>query len=435
MKTAFIFTYYWPPSGGAGVQRWVKFAKYFPLSGIKPVIITVDAEKASYPIRDASLLKDIAPDIEVYRTHTFEPLSLYKTFTKSGEIPYGGFANEGKPGLLKKISRFIRGNFFIPDARIGWNRYAYQQALQVLKTQKPSVIITTSPPHSTQLLGLRLKEKFSFPWIADLRDPWTEIYYYDKMLHTSFAREKDLKLERKVLENADAIIVVSRAIRDAFLKKSPWIEASKFHIIPNGFDEDDFKEELKMPAEDFVITYTGTITSDYRLQSFIRAMQKMIFTYGKKIKFRFVGSLPKEVHQELMTHLGDAYETISHVSHAQAIAYMRSASALLLVIPDTADNKGILTGKLFEYLASRRPIIGIGPLDGEAAEIVDTCSSGHFFGYEDEKGLFLEIENLYLNALQGKAWDEEDNKNYLRFSRQKQTEELALLVERLSEKI
>jgi glycosyltransferase involved in cell wall biosynthesis len=432
MKKVLIFTYYWPPSGGAGVQRWVKFSKYLLRSGIKPLIITVDEKKASYPLRDHTLLDEIPADIVVYRTKTFEPFNLYKAFTKSKEIPFGGFANESEPGMLKKISRFIRGNFFIPDARIGWNTFAFKQALQVMNDEKPSIVITTSPPHSTQLIGLRIKEKYGIPWIADLRDPWTEIYYYDKMMHTKYAREKDLLFERVVLEKADAIIVVSRHIRDAFLRKSPLLNAAKFHIIPNGFDTDDFKEETEMNPEMFVITYTGTITADYRLQGFLGAVKNLIQKYGKKILFRFVGSLPSDVKESFLAEIPQNFENIQHVSHSKAISYMKKASVLLLAIPDTDDNKGILTGKLFEYLASRRPVIGIGPGDGEASEILEYCGAGQFFDYDDKEGIFEELERMYSKYIDNQQFEINASHNYLEFSRQNQALKLSQIIDSLS---
>lgn len=435
MSSALIFTYYWPPSGGAGVQRWVKFAKYLPQYGLKPLIVTVDPQQASYPLKDQSLLEELPAGISVFRTPTFEPFNIYKAVTKSTQIPFGGFANEGEPGILKKISRFIRGNFFIPDARRGWNSFAIKQAEKMMKEERPSIIITTSPPHSTQLIGLRMKEKYGLPWIADLRDPWTEIYYYDKMLPTKYARLKDLKYERLVLEKADAIIVVSRQIRDAFLKKSKIIDASKFHIIPNGFDEDDFREDVKSISNKFVITYTGTITADYKLQSFLAALKQMILKYGNTIKFRFVGSLPDEVRKNFEEEIPDNFENISHVNHAEAIRYMKSSSALLLAIPDTPDNKGILTGKLFEYLASLKPIIGIGPIDGEAAEIVQYCQAGSFYAYEDQNGIFAELERIYLKCFNQIHSMHLDSLNYLEFSRQKQTQKLSQIIDYLIVKL
>ena len=188
MKKVLVITYYWPPSGGAGVQRWVKFIKYFKDQNINPFIISVDPDFASYPLIDNSLKNDIPDNTNVYLTKTNEPYSLYKKINNN-QTPYAGFANEGRPNFFQKIARFIRGNFFIPDSRKGWNNFAYKKAVEILEKENIDTVITTSPPHSTQLIGLKLKETQNIKWIADLRDPWTDIYYYKSMLHTKWAKQ------------------------------------------------------------------------------------------------------------------------------------------------------------------------------------------------------------------------------------------------------
>ena len=219
MKKILIITYYWPPSGGAGVQRWVKFIKYFNKYNIKPYVITVDPNSASYPLVDNTLSNDIPKNTPVYLTKTFEPYNYYKKINKK-EIPYAGFANEGNPNLIQKTARFIRGNFFIPDARKGWNKFAYAKALEVIEKENIDSVITTSPPHSTQLIGLKLKKELNIKWIADLRDPWTDIYYYESMLHTKWAKLKDEAYEKEVIEKADQLIVVSDSIKQLLASKS-----------------------------------------------------------------------------------------------------------------------------------------------------------------------------------------------------------------------
>ena len=177
MKKVLIISYYFPPSGGSGVQRWLKFVKYLPEFGYEPIVLTVDPTVASYPQIDATLLQDIPSLVRVERTTTREMLSLYKRVSPTKEIPYGGFANENTQGLFSTISRFIRGNFFLPDPRRGWNKFAYKKACELIEQEQIDTVITTSPPHSTQLIGLKLKKRFpSIQWIADLRDPWRDIF-------------------------------------------------------------------------------------------------------------------------------------------------------------------------------------------------------------------------------------------------------------------
>ncbi|MDQ3291715.1 MAG: hypothetical protein M3Q05_10540, partial [Bacteroidota bacterium] len=205
-----FFAYYWPPSGGAGVQRCLKFVKHLPEFQLTPTVITVDEKKGAYPVLDNSLGADVPASVKVIRTNTSEPFEYYKKLTGKKEIPYGGFANQNNQSLVQKIFNFIRGNLFIPDARVGWNRYAIAAGKKLLQSQPFEAIVTTSPPHSSQLIGLKLKKEFPhIKWIADMRDPWTDIYYYKELNHTTLARQLDASYEKAVIEGADAILVTS----------------------------------------------------------------------------------------------------------------------------------------------------------------------------------------------------------------------------------
>jgi hypothetical protein len=185
-----VITYYWPPAGGAGVQRWLKMCKYLPENGVMPTVITVDEKKATYPQRDETLFKEIHPEIEVIRTDSFEPLGWYARLLGKEKVPYGGFANVSNKGMLSKISRYIRGNFFIPDARLGWKKYALQAAKLAIEKNDISLVITTGPPHSAHLVGLALKQELGIKWIADFQDPWTDIYYNDLLHRTERSKQK-----------------------------------------------------------------------------------------------------------------------------------------------------------------------------------------------------------------------------------------------------
>jgi glycosyltransferase involved in cell wall biosynthesis len=370
MRKVLIVTYYWPPSGGAGVQRWLKFTKYLPELGYEPYIVTVDPDHASYPVRDNSLMKDIHPAVKVFHTRSREPFAFYKLFSRKKQIPFAGFANEGKERFSQKIFRFIRGNFFIPDARKGWNKFALQKCEELINKEKIELIVTSSPPHSSQLIGLELKKKYPhMRWVADLRDPWTDIYYYDKLLHTPIAKAIDSSYERKVIENCDAAIVVSEFIRDQFSQKTTKPVKEKIAVIPNGYDQKDF-DDVVAKVSPFLITYTGTLSTDYPVEDFIEAVKKLNDT---QIRIRFVGSVPQVVKNKFE---GLPVEFIAHVDHQKAIAFMKESNALLLMIPSAKDNKGILTGKLFEYIASGTPILCIGPTDGDAVRIIEECKAG-----------------------------------------------------------
>lgn len=396
MKKVLIITYYWPPSGGAGVQRWLKFAKYLPQYGWQPVILTVDPACASYPQRDESLAAEIDPDCLVYTTKSFELYNLYKFISGKKEVPFGGFANASKEGTFQKLSKFLRGNFLLPDPRKGWNKYAYKKAVELIRHFNIDTVVTTSPPHSTQLIGLRLKQNLPIQWIADLRDPWTDIYYYHQFKHTTLARKVDLGYERKVVEKADRLLTVSEDVKRIFATKSMLAVAAKTVVIPNGYDEDDFTG-IESPAEGKkVITYTGTISEAYDVDCFLQALSALDESLKSQLLLRFVGNMPSSVIEKVRaTNL--AVEWTGYVDHAKSIEYLFRSDILLLVIPKVKNNQGILTGKFFEYLASQKPVLAIGPTDGDLAQIIRETECGQLFGYDDREGM-LHFMTQYLGS-------------------------------------
>ena len=422
LEKVLIITYYWPPGGGAGVQRWVKFSKYLKDSGYDPIVITVQPEKASYALWDASLEEDVK-DIEVVRTGTFEPFQLYKKLLGKKEIPYAGFANETQPGVMEKLSRFVRGNFFIPDARLGWNRFALRVARKLIKEYNIRNLVTTSPPHSTQLIGLKLKTEFDLNWIADLRDPWTDIYYYDLMYHTQMAASYDKKLESRVLNRADRVVVVSESIKKLFAGKLKKGDVNKIHVIPNGYDEKDFPPVHKKRNDRFTLTYTGTIADNYHIDNLLVVIFRLQL---EDFVLCFVGQV-SEKYKALIRSSGLVKQTefISHVSHPEAIKKMISSDLLLLGIPDVPDNAGILTGKLFEYLASGTPILGIGPSQGDAAKIIHSCKAGQMFDYEDADGIERFLKEKWQDWKQGIKTSRENGCR--QYSRKNLTNQMARL--------
>ncbi len=406
MKKVLIITYYWPPSGGAGVQRWLKFVKYLPLFGVHPVVLTVDPAFASYPQTDESLLNEINPEAEVYYTKSFELYQLYSRLSKKKEIPYGGFANETDPSFFQKLSRFVRGNFLLPDPRKGWNKYAYRKAVELVEKYTIDTVITTGPPHSTHLTGLKLHKKNGVPWIADLRDPWTDIYYYKQFYHTWTARMIDRQMERQVLEKASHLITVSKDLLRLFNKKTNADLSLKTAIIPNGFDEDDFGDKVYEKEEKFTITYTGTISETYDISGFINALKKTGQTFSRQIKIRFVGKVPGTISEQIRNKFPELeLELTGYVDHPKSIEYLLRSDLLLLIIPKVENNAGILTGKFFEYLASRKPVLAIGPTDGDLAGILRETKCGHIFDYSDENG----ISNFILKIFNSEIKTEPEN--------------------------
>jgi len=428
-------SYYWPPSGGPGVQRGLKFVKYFPQLGIIPAILTVDEKQASYPLLDDTLLDEIPENLEVYKTATSEPFEYYKKLSGKKEIPYSGFANqESKNSLLDKVFKFVRGNLFIPDARVGWNKHALKKAGELLKDDKFKAIITTSPPHSTQLIGLKLRKKYNLKWIADLRDPWTNIHYYDQLYHTTLAQRLDEKYERQVLAQADAIIVTSEDTKRLFLNKPVNLNPDKIHVIPNGFDEDDFKFQSAPPKDTFLITYTGTIAESYNIDVFLKVIAHLMSVHSEiNYKLRFVGKVSEGMKQRIeKAGVLGITEFIPYVPHDQAIKYLMESTALLLAIADVPSVYANVPGKLFEYLASNKQIICLGPVHSDTDHIIDECGAGRLFHYA---AYDLMLDHM---TQMSKAWKINSNLdlpyiNYARYSRRALTEKLAGVIRELAE--
>jgi glycosyltransferase involved in cell wall biosynthesis len=439
LKKVLIISYYWPPSGGSGVQRWLKFVKYFREFGIEPIVLTVDPKFATFPNYDYSLSDEIPKGIEIHTTQASSPFKLYKKVRKK-DAPQAGFSGEKKVGLTDKLMRFVRGNFFIPDARIGWNKFALEKARTIIRENNIDSIVTTSPPHSTQLIGLALKKEFNLHWLADLRDPWTEIYYNQELFRTPFAKRKDYKFEQACLKNADKIVVVSEDIKRHFGAKRKEI-LDKIHVIPNGFDEADFniiptlnnvtpncnsgsnsQKISENNSKPKIISYVGNLGEQYPVGGFLEAFAEII-KKNSEWKLQFVGNCHNGVKILVeKLNLSELVVFIPYMNHAEAINYMINASVLLLIIPEIENNKGILTGKLFEYLATGNSILNIGPKDGDAATILRENAVSVTLNPNEKQAIIDFILNSTYNQR------EVNSVSKSKFSRRNLTGEIAKLI-------
>jgi glycosyltransferase involved in cell wall biosynthesis len=384
MKRVLVITYYWPPAGGAGVQRWLKFTRYLPEFGIESFVLTVNENAATYPQIDDSLEQEILPDLKVIKTDSFEPLKLYGKLFGREKIPYGGFANVSKEGLMSKLSRFIRGNFFVPDARKGWNKYALEAARLLISENNIDQVITTGPPHSTHLVGLALKKELGIRWITDFRDPWTDIYYNDQLLRIPAARKLDERMEREVLQHADVVVANCRS--NAALLQNKSESKARFVSIENGFDEQDFVNQIESNSAVFKLVYTGTMAASYRPEVLFESLL-LLKSEGFNFEFHLAGNLaPDILETEVCQKLKDELKLHGYLPHKQSIELLTTAHLLVNVFPETGNDKGI-PGKLFEYLAARKPIVNIGPKDGDAAYLLVKCDSGKTFARSESTEL------------------------------------------------
>jgi glycosyltransferase involved in cell wall biosynthesis len=431
VKKVLIITYYWPPSGGAGVQRWLKFVKYLPEYDIQPWVVTVDPESAYYPQTDLSLEKDISPEVKVFKTRSFEFLKIISRIFGSRRVAYGGFTNVNKKNPLQIFLRFIRGNFFIPDARVGWSGHAYKKARKLITDNGIDTVITTGPPHSAHLTGLKLKKELNIRWIADFRDPWTDIFYYSDMLHTPVARKLDLRKEKKVLKSADRIIAVNNTVGKLLARKIDGKDTGKITVITNGYDEDDFNFTLTQ-EEEFVITYSGIISGSYKPEIFFRALSDLVKNHPEiTFKFRLAGNLSPDIEKEIWNFgLNDIFEYHGYVSHHKLVKLLKSSTALLYVFPVTNNYSGT-SGKLFEYLAAGRPIIAIDTPGSDASAIIAECEAGKSFTRNDPEGIRNYLEHLVEAYKKPPGEVKSGNGLYTNYSRRNLTAKLSRLIAEL----
>ena len=384
MKKLGIITYYWPPAGGPGVQRWLKLSKYLSRQGVEIHVVTVDADKATYPLRDEGLQADVAPGITVHRTNTSEKFGAYKKVTGKKSVPFSGFSGEdAKVSLTQKLARFVRGNFFVPDARKGWNPHAYKAAASIIAAHDVRHWITTSPPHSTQLVGLRLQKDFGIRWIADFRDPWTDIYYYRKFYPTAITRWYEGRLERKVFSSCDALISVSPSW-SALDEQKGGLEPGSVHTLTNGFDPEDFAHVQASRPEKFTLLYAGTLAAQYPVAELIAALNTLDFD----LHLRVIGSWDaqsKATLEQSLPHIETSFE--AYVPKSELNALLKQCHLMLFLLPNVESATGHVPGKLFDYLGAGNPILGLGPTQGDAAQIIRDAEAGAVFDYQNMDGI------------------------------------------------
>lgn len=432
MKKVLILTYYWIPSGGSGVQRWVKFVKYLRDYGWEPIVYV--PENADYPVVDESFDTDLPSDISVIRRPIWEPYSLYRRFTgkKNKAIQAGFVSNAKKKNWKDRFSAWFRGNLFIPDPRVCWVKPSVRFLNAYLKVNPVDILITTGPPHSVHLIGRRLKQQFpEIPWIADFRDPWTTVFYYRDLMLSRPADYLHHRLEKKIIAEADLVLVVSNRMQQEFVRH----QHKQIAVIPNGYDEEDFTGESIQPDDRFVITYTGLLTEKQNPKVLWRVLKEIAGEqqgFKEDLLIRLVGSVDNAVLSDLYSKdLGVNLELSLHVQHDEAIKLQRRSQLLLLCLVWDPDTKCIVTGKLFEYLQAGRPIIGIGYADGDAAAILKQTGAGEMFDFADAMQLKEKLLDSYQQYKTGKLCATSDKDAISQFGRKKLTEKLTGLMHQL----
>ena len=379
-RRVLLVAYYVPPAGGPAVQRILQFIEYLEEAGWTPEVLTV--REGAYPNRDASLLADIPDTVRVHRTPSLDPLAVYQAL-RGGEdnLPAGSMGAED-PSWLEWAARWIRANIFLPDARVGWWPFAVWRGRRLLQNGRFDAVLTSGAPHSVHLIGRSLHRGDGTPWVADLHDPWTDISYYDEFPRTGWARRRDEALERSVLMEADAVTSVSPSWADLFAGKA----VNRYAVVENGIDLSDFEGVAgTVDAATFTLAHVGKLyasrnpTALWRALASLRAEEKI-----PKLRVRLTGSVDPAVRKSIRAHdLGSIVEVESFVPHEEALRRMASSTLLLLVIESFAQADGMITSKLYEYLATGRPVLGVGPPDGDAQALLDRHGAGAMAGWDD----------------------------------------------------
>ncbi|MEQ8476666.1 glycosyltransferase family 4 protein [Fulvivirga sp.] len=417
MKKVLIITYYWPPSGGGGVQRWLKFAKYLPEFGWEPIIFT--PENPDFDIQDQSLLKDISPRLEVIKLPIWEPYSLFAKVNK-GKKPKQGLINGGeKKSFFNALALFIRGNFFIPDPRRFWVRPSVKFLSRIIDDNNIDVVVTTGPPHSIHLIGLGLKKKRGVKWLADFRDPWSKWDMLKQFKMLPIAKYMHKRLERKVLANADEVLTVSQSWSKEFEQLYP----RKYKVITNGFDAEDFKLETDVNYNnEFVISHFGLINEFRNPINFWESAKEMVAGNPEtKFKINLFGTIAPEILRMLQSDdvLKTVVEIKSPVSHDQVLKEYQKTDVLLLLLNNTDNAQGHIPGKLFEYMASGKFVLALGPVEGDSAAIINETGIGQVLNWGDEEGIKKALNSIVKGNLSNR-----NNKAIGKYTRKSLTEEL-----------
>ena len=435
MKRVLIITYYWPPTGGSGVQRWVKFAKYLPSEGWQPVIYT--PENPEQLAVDHSLETEIPEGTEIIKTHITEPYELYKKFLKrsghSKEAVEVNPVNAQNKSLAQKAAMWIRGNLFRPDPRCLWIRPSVRFLKKYLEEHPVDLIVSTGPPQSMHLIGRRLAEETGLPWIADFRDPWTKIFYFKHLAMTKATERWHHRMEKKVLDDATSVVAVSPLVQQEFQAMTQ----TPVELITNGYDECDFPDERNTaaaggPDKDFTVTHTGLFAADGNPTVLWEVLAEKCADDGdfrNKLKIRLIGKTDEQIIKAIdNAGLKENLTDMGYQPHDIAVQEQRKASLLILPLRKEPEYRAVLPGKLFEYLASCRPIFGIGQTDGAMSMILNQTKTGIVLDWNDKEGIRNHIDKCWVRHLEGRL--ETDSADISGFTRRSLTRQMAGLFDK-----
>lgn len=417
MKKVLIITYYWPPMGGGGVQRWLKTTKYLRDYGWEPIIFTTENGEAS--VVDESSVKQIPAGVETIRVPIWEPFGLYKKITgkKKDEKLVPGTVSEKKSSFSQKLSVWVRGNVFIPDARKFWIRPSIKHLSKYLKENKVDAIVSTGPPHTTHLIAMGVAQKFNIPWLADFRDPWTNIDFYHELMLTNWADKKHKRLEHQVVNSANQVVTVSWSWAEDFKN----ICGRMPMVITNGYDPEDFEKAGTVKLDEkFSIVHAGSLNDDRNPHILWEVLSELCSEndeFKKDLELKFIGQLSPIALQEAKSNgLEGSLNLTNSMPHAEVVKHEMTAQLLLLPLNDTPNIDGVVPGKLYEYIGAQRPILCVGKPTGDSARIIKETNAGRVADFTDKETLKTILKEYYQAFKAGNL--KAESNNYEKYSRQ-----------------
>lgn len=389
MKKVLVITYYWPPSGGPGIQRIIKFIRYFPSLGWQPIVLTV--EKGDYPAIDETLVHKIPPECLVYRTPVWEPYDIYRKLTgksKSEKIPTYVLNPSQQDSLPEKLAKWIRAKFFIPDARIGWFPYAIRKGVEIITRENIDIIYSSSPPHTVQLIAKYLAKKTNVKWVADFRDPWSEAFWVAELQKEGLVKKINIALEKSVLRQANAVTTVTDAIRDMLSHKV----ANRYEIIHNGFEQ-LFNQPVK--SQRFIILFFGYLNKYQNWEPLCQAVARLPDAIRTNVELRFIGKVFEDFKSSFQKyqHLNLVFQ--DYLPHQELMEFAQQASILFRPLSTMAYASGAIGAKMFDYLALRKPILAIGEKDSVVGEVLHETQSGEIFETHEIENIANYIKTIY----------------------------------------
>ncbi len=423
MRKILLVTYYWPPAGGSGVQRWLKFTKFLSRQGHHVEVLT--PENPAFNLKDQSLLSDIPPAVKVHKIRIWEPTMLFGK-KKQQQITSNKLGGN-KKSIISRLITWLRGNLLIPDGRVFWKNPASKYALKLFANESFDAIITTGPPHSMHLIGLSVKQRYrSVRWIADFRDTWSQIDFLQEFGTTNWAMRRHRQLEQRVLRQADIVTTVNDKTGELLSE----LTARKIEILHNGYDPDDFSTSESIEKYDrFIISHFGLLNRFRYPEKLLLALEELCeerSDFKEKLVLQLGGVIEDFIFERLQSslHLSTAFENCGYLSHGEVISRYRNSSLLLLLLNNTPLGKTIMTGKIYEYLAADRPILGLGYIDSEPARLIESTGTGRFFGYDNKNGL----KKYIISVFDGRIELSRNIKDIEQFSREKNALKLAEMI-------